>query len=140
MHDHSSIYTSGVGAVISNNTFTGHAAYACAIEVHNDRASITGNRIKGYYKAANIGASDTTFRGNHVYRAANPVDVWSIAPSATRNVTITDNVLNRDRHYWRNVLASIGRKMPTAKYTQQVIREATSTLPFYNIIVHSNHG
>ncbi len=140
MHDHSSIYTSGVGAVISNNTFTGHAAYACAIEVHNDRASITGNRIKGYYKAANIGASDTTFRGNHVYRAANPVDVWSIAPSATRNVTITDNVLNRDRHYWRNVLPRHNLSVPPASYMLRVIRNPTSTLPFYNITIRSNKG
>lgn len=140
MHDHSSIYTSGVGAVISNNTFTGRAAYACAIEVHNDKATITGNRIRGYYKAANIGASDTTFRGNHVSRAANPVDVWSIAPTATRNVIITGNVLNRDRAYWKKVLASLGRRMPAPRYTKQVIREATSTLPFYNITIHGNHG
>ena len=140
MHDHSSIYTSGVESVISNNIFTGHAAYACAIEVHNDKANITGNRISGYYKAANIGASNTIFRGNHVIRAANPVDVWSIAPAPTRNVTITGNVLNRDRAHWKNVLANIGRKMPAPQYTKQVIREATSTLPFYNITVHGNHS
>ena len=139
LHDHSSIYTSGIGTVISNNTFTGRAAYACAIEVHGDKATITGNRISGYYKAANIAASDTTFRGNHVSRAANPIDLWSIAPAATRNVTITGNTLNRDLPHWKNVLAGLGRSMPAPKYTKPVIREATSTLPFHNITIHSNN-
>jgi hypothetical protein len=140
MHDHSSIYTSGIGTVIRNNTFTGRAAYATAIEVHSDKVTVTGNHVRGYYKAANIGASDVTFTGNHVSHAANPVDLWSTAPAATRNVTVTGNVLNRDRAYWKKVLASLGRSMPAPRYTRQVIREAVSTLPFYNITVHGNHA
>jgi hypothetical protein len=138
MHDHSSIYTSGIGTVISGNTFTGSAAYATAIEVHGDRVRVTGNRVSGYYKAANIVAADTLFRGNHVSGAANPVDLWSIAPTALRNVTITGNVLNRNEAYWKSVLARLGRRMPAPRYTRQVIREATSTLPFYNITVRGN--
>jgi hypothetical protein len=138
MHDHSSIYTDGTGAVISNNTFTGHAAYATAIETHGDKATVTGNHVRGYYKAANIVSSDTTFKGNHVTRAANPVDLWSVAPTALHNVKITGNVLNRDRAYWKKALARIGRVIPAPRYTQQVIREASSTLPFHNIDVHGN--
>jgi len=138
MHDHSSIYTDGTGAVISNNTFTGRAAYATAIETHGDNATVTGNHVRGYYKAANIVSSDTTFKGNHVTRAANPVDLWSVAPTALHNVKITGNVLNRDRAYWKKALARIGRVIPAPRYTQQVIREASSTLPFHNIAVHGN--
>jgi hypothetical protein len=140
LHDHSSIYTSGTGTVISNNTFTGRNAYACAIEVHGDKVTITGNRISGYYKAANIAASDTTFRANRVSRAANPIDLWSTAPAATRNVTITGNTLGRDLPHWKNVLAGLARIMPAHKYTKSIIREATSTLPFHNITIHGNHG
>jgi hypothetical protein len=140
MHDHSSTYTSGTGTVIRNNTFTGRAAYATAIEVHGDQVSVTGNRVSGYYKAANIVSSDTTFHGNHVHGAGNPVDLWSIAPTALHNVKVTDNLLNRNRPYWKHVLARLGRTMPAACYTRQVIREAVSTLPFHNITIHGNHG
>src|SRR5258708_33401507 len=96
LHDHSTIYTSGTGTVVSNNTLTGKVMLdAAAIEVHGDKVSVTGNHVRGYYKAANIVASNTTFKGNHVSAAANPVDLWSVAPTALRNVTVTGNVLDR---------------------------------------------
>jgi hypothetical protein len=140
MHDHSTIYTSGTSTRIAGNTFGGRAAYATAIEVHGSDVAVTGNRVSGYYKATNIDASDVTFTRNHVTAAANPVDIWSTAPAATTDVTITGNVLNRDRSYWTTVLHHIGRAMPAPRYTRQVIREAASTLPFHDITVHDNTG
>jgi hypothetical protein len=138
LHDHSSIYTSGTGTTISGNTFAGSAAYACAIEVHGSGAAITGNKVSGYYKAANIVASGVTFTGNRVTSAANPVDLWSVAPTATANVTVTGNVLSINRPYWTTVLHNLGRVIPPASITQQVIFDGSSTLPFSSITVSGN--
>ena len=141
MHDHSTIYTGGIGTVIRHNTFTGTAMVdSAAIEVHGDRASITSNHVSGYYRAANIIASDTRFTGNHVSGAANPVELWSFAPTALRHVAVSGNVLNRHLAYWRGLLARHGLSLAPAKYTRQVIRNPASPLPFYNIAVHDNRG
>ena len=141
VHDHSTIYTGGTGTAIKNNTFTGRDLVdSAAIEVHGDQASITGNRVRGYYKAANIVASDTIFTGNHVSAAANPVDLWSVAPKALRNVTITGNVLGRNLPHWAKVLRNLGGSLPSARFTRQVVRDAHSTLSFHNIKVDGNRG
>jgi len=141
LHDHSTIYTSGTGTVVSNNTLTGKVMLdAAAIEVHGDKVSVTGNHVRGYYKAANIVASNTTFKGNHVSAAANPVDLWSVAPTALRNVTVTGNVLDRNLAHWARILRSLGGSLPASKYTQQVIRDTTSTLPFHHITIRGNRG
>jgi hypothetical protein len=138
MHDHSSIYTSGTGALISGNVFHGTAAYATAIETHGDQAVISGNRISGYYKAANITSSNTSFTDNHVTGAANPVDLWSCSAPGLHDVTVSGNVLNRNLGYWKKVLANLGRAMPAAQYTQQVTKDPSSTFPFTSISIHGN--
>jgi hypothetical protein len=141
LHDHSTIYTSGTSTVISNNTLAGRAAYhSAAIEVHGDGVTVTGNHIRGYYRGVNVVASNATLHRNHVAAAASPVDLWSVAPTALHNVTITGNVLNRDLPYWRHVLARYGAHLPAAKYLRPVTRDETSTLPFRNIVIHDNHG
>jgi hypothetical protein len=141
LHDHSSIYTSGTSTVISNNTLAGQAAYhSAAIEVHGDGVTVTGNRIRGYYRGVNVVASNSVFRGNHVAGAASPVDLWSVAPTALHNVTITGNLLNRNLPFWRHVLARYGAHLPAAKYLRPVTRDEISTLPFRNIVIHGNHG
>ena len=131
-HDHSSIYTSGTGAVISNNTFTGTRDIA-AIEVHGDKAAITGNTIRGYYRGANIVASDTTFTANTITGALGPVDLWSTVAPGLHNVTVTGNTLNQDLH-------SMGLTLPAGVQTQQVFRQPTSTLPFSRITIRGNRG
>ena len=139
LHDHSSIYTSGTGTVISNNTLTGRAAYySAAIEVHGDKVSVTGNHVSGYFRGANIVGSDAKFTGNHISGAGSPVDLWSVAPTALHNVTVTGNVLNRNLPYWRGIVHRLGLRMPAASFTRQVIRDAVSTLSFRNITVHGN--
>ena len=141
MHDHSSIYTSGTSTVISNNTLIGKAAlHSAAIEVHGDGVTVTGNHIRGYYRGVNIVASNSAVKGNHVIAAASPVDLWSVAPTALHNVTVTGNVLNRNLPYWHRALARHGLAMPPARYTRQITRDETSTLPFHNITIHGNHG
>jgi hypothetical protein len=141
LHDHSTIYTSGTATVISNNTLIGRACYHCAaIEIHNDGVTVTGNHVRGYYRAANIVASDTTFTGNHISGAATPVDLWSVAPMALHNVKVTGNVLNRNLPYWHHVLAHYGAHLPPAKYLRQVIRDEASTQSFHNITIHGNRG
>lgn len=138
MHDHSSIYTSGTGTVISGNVFSGTAAYATAIETHGDQVAISANRVSGYYKAANITSSNTSFTGNRVTGGANPVDLWSTSAPGLHDVTVTGNVLNRNLAYWTRVLSSLGRAMPAAQYTQQVTYDPSSAFPFTNISVHGN--
>src|ERR1039457_3482986 len=138
-HDHSSIYTSGTGAVISNNTFTGTRDIA-AIEVHGDKAAITGNTIRGYYRGANIVASDTTFTANTITGALGPVDLWSTVAPGLHNVTVTGNTLNQDLHGWAAYLKTIAIPMPTGVQTQQVFRQPTSTLPFSRITIRGNRG
>jgi hypothetical protein len=139
LHDHSSIYTSGTGTVISDNTLTGRAAYySAAIEVHGDKVSVTGNHVRGYFRGANIVGSDAKFTGNHISGAGSPVDLWSVAPTALHNVTVTGNVLNRNLPYWRGIVHRLGLRMPAASFTRQVIRDAVSTLSFRNITVHGN--
>ena len=138
-HDHSSIYTSGTGAVISNNTFTGTRDIA-AIEVHGDKAAITGNTIRGYYRGANIVASDTTFTANTITGALGPVDLWSTVAPGLHNVTVTGNTLNQDLHGWARYLHSMGLTLPAGVQTQQVFRQPTSTLPFSRITIRGNRG
>jgi hypothetical protein len=138
MHDHSTIYTSGTHTTITANTFTGRAAYATAIEVHGTGVTVTANHITGYYKGANIDGSRVTFTANTITAAANPIDIWSTAPAATTSVTITRNTLNINRPYWTTVLHHIGRTIPAPAYTRQIIRDATSTLPFHHITIHAN--
>jgi hypothetical protein len=139
MHDHSTIYTSGTGTTISGNTFTGSAMYdSAAIEVHGDQASVTGNKVTGYFRAANIVAGDTTFSRNTVTGAGNPVDLWSVVAPGLHDVAVTGNVLNINLPYWAQVIGQMGLPMPPSSETQQVIRDATSTYPFQNITVSGN--
>jgi hypothetical protein len=136
-HDHSSIYTSGTGTTITNNTFTGSHDIA-AIEVHGDRATVTGNTVKGYYRGANIVANDTTFTGNTVTGALGPVDLWSTVAPGLHDVTVTGNTLNQDLSGWASYLKSVGIPMPTAPATQQVFEQPTSTYSFSQITVSGN--
>ncbi len=140
-HDHSSIYTSGTGTTISSNTFTGTAMYnSAAIEVHGDQVSITRNQVRGYYRAINIVSSDTTFSRNTVIGAGNPVDLWSTVAPGLHDVVVSGNALNRDLPFWANLLQQMGLPMPSAHFTTQVIRDATSTFPFQRITIRGNHG
>nr|WP_133999184.1 hypothetical protein [Streptomyces sp. 846.5] len=137
-HDHSSVYTSGTGTEIYGNTFNGNAAVAAAIEVHGDQVNISSNKISGYYRGVNIVASDTTLSNNYVYTSANVVDLWSITAPSLHNVTITQNSIQLDLAYWRQVMQSLGRSMPASTYTQFVIYDANSTYPFTSITISGN--
>ncbi len=140
-HDHSSIYTSGTSTVITGNSFAGVAMYnSAAIEVHGDRATISGNLVRGYYRGANIVCTHTTFSHNTVLGAASPVSLWSVVAPGLSNVAVTNNTLNRDLPYWAGVLRQLGLPMPAARYTQKVIRQASSTFPFSHITVRANRG
>jgi len=140
-HDHSSVYTSGTRTTISGNTFIGTAMYnSAAIEVHGDQVNIVGNKVSGYYRAVNIVSSDTTFSRNTVVGAGNPVDLWSTVAPGLRNVAVSGNVLNRDLRFWSGVLQQMGLTMPSAQFTTQVIRDATSTFPFQQITIRGNRA
>jgi hypothetical protein len=139
MHDHSTIYTSGTGTTISNNTFTGSAMYdSAAIEVHGDQVSVTGNKVTGYFRAANIVCNNATFSKNTITGAGNPVDLWSVVAPGLHDVAVTGNVLNINLMYWAQVIGQMGLPMPPSTETQQVIRDVTSTYPFQNITVSGN--
>jgi hypothetical protein len=136
-HDHSSIYTSGTGATITGNTFTGSHDIT-AIEVHGDQATITGNTITGFYRAVNIVASDTTFTSNTVTGALGPVDLWSIEAPGLHNVTVTGNTLGQDLPGWASYLKTVAIPMPTGTQTQQVFQAPTSTYPLSQITISGN--
>jgi hypothetical protein len=138
-HDHSSIYTSGTDTTIRNNTFTGLHDIA-AIEVHGDQATVTGNTVRGYYRGANIVASDTTFTRNTVLGAVGPVDLWSTVAPGLHDVVVSGNRLNRDLRGWARYLLTVGIPMPAAPQTSQVFRQPTSTFPFWQITVRGNRG
>ena len=138
LHDRSSIYASGAGTVISDNTLIGAAACCSAgpIEVRSDQVRLAGDPREQLLPGPNIMFSDTTLAGN--CRRGHPVGLWSVAPTALHNVTVTGNVLNRDLPGWKAIVQRLGLRMPAAAYTQQVIRDAASTLHFQNITVHAN--
>jgi hypothetical protein len=139
MHDHSTVYTSGTGTTISGNTFTGSAMYdSAAIEVHGDQVTVTGNKVSGYFRAANIVASDTAFTGNTITAAGNPVDLWSVVSPGLSNVAVTGNTLNINRPYWNHVIAQMGLPTPPTTETQPVITDSTSTYPMRNVTVSGN--
>jgi hypothetical protein len=139
MHDHSTVYTAGTGTTISNNTFTGSAMYdSAAIEVHGDQVGVTGNKVTGYFRAANIVSNDTTFSHNTVTGAGNPVDLWSVVAPGLHDVAVTGNVLNRDLPYWARVLARRGLPMRPPQETRQVIKDATSAFPMSQITIRGN--
>lgn len=137
-HDTSTIYTSGTGTTISNNTMVGTSMRAsAAMEVHGSQVKATGNSIRGYLKAINVVASQTNFSGNNVTDALNPVDLWSIVAPGLTDVTITNNYLGRNLHYWSKIY---GASMPNAQYTQTVVRDPSSKFRFTNITVSGNRG
>jgi Pectate lyase superfamily protein len=137
-HDTSTIYTSGTGTTISDNTMVGSSMRAsAAIEVHGSQVKATGNSIRGYLKAINVVASQTNFSGNNVTDALNPVDLWSIVAPGLTNVTIRNNYLGRNLSYWSKIY---GASMPSAQYTQMVVRDPSSKFPFTNITVSGNRG
>jgi hypothetical protein len=137
-HDTSTIYTSGTGTTISDNTMAGRSMRAsAAIEVHGSRVKATGNRIRGYLKAINVVAAQTNFSGNDVTGALNPVDLWSIAAPGLTDVTITNNYLGRNLRYWSGIY---GASMPAGKYTRMVVRDPSSKFPFTNIKISGNRG
>ena len=138
-HDHSSIYTSGTGATISNNTFTGSHDIT-AIEVHGNLASVTGNTVSGYYRGINIVCNNTTFSGNTIKGALNPVDLWSIVAPGLHDVTVTNNTLNQNLSDWARYLPTVRIPMPPTQALQQVVEQSTSTYPFTAITVSGNHG
>lgn len=136
-HDHSSIYTSGTGATITSNTFTGSHDIT-AIEVHGDQAAITGNTVRGFYRGVNIVASDTTFTKNTITGALGPVELWATEAPGLHNVTVTGNTLNQNLADWASYLKTVHIPMPTGVPTQQVFDAPTSTFPFSQITVSGN--
>lgn len=140
-HDHSTIYTDGVRTTVTANRFHGASLFdSAAVETHGSYVSIKGNRISGYYRGTNIVSSSTTFSGNKVIAAGNPVALWSMVPPGLTQVTVIGNRLNRDLPHWQRVYAHFGSVFPSARYTQMVIRNPTSTYPFHDIVVSGNHG
>jgi hypothetical protein len=140
-HDHSTIYTSGTGTAIVYNSFHGTGLFdSAAIETHGSHATIKGNRISGYYRGANIVSSYTTFSGNEVRAAGNPVALWSVQAPGLTHVTVAGNLLARNLPYWKQVYAHFGASLPPAKYRQMVIRNPTSKYPFHDIVVKGNRG
>jgi len=138
-HDHSSIYTSGTGATISGNKFTGSYDIT-AIEVHGNQATITGNTISGFYRGVNIVANNTTFTGNTITGALGPVDLWSTVAPGLHNVTVTGNKLNQNLAGWARYLQTVSIPMPPAQSQQQVFDAPSSTYPFTAITVSGNHS
>jgi hypothetical protein len=122
---------------ISGNTFTGSHDIT-AIEVHNDKATITGNTISGYYRGVNIVASDTTFTGNTITGSLGPVELWATAAPGLSNVTVTGNTLGQDLPGWALYLKTVHMPMPTGTETQQVFQAPTSTFPFSQITISGN--
>lgn len=140
-HDHSTIYTAGTGTTIAHNGFRGTGLFdSAAIETHGSNATIRGNRISGYYRGANIVSSYTTFSGNEVRAAGNPVALWAVQAPGLTHVTVAGNLLARDPTYWKRVYAHFGASLPPARYRQMVIRNPTSSYPFYDIVVQGNRG
>src|SRR6266704_1853970 len=136
-HDHSSVYTSGTGTTITNNTFSG-SYDVTAIEVHGDQATVTGNKISGYDRAINVVCSDTTFSKNTVTGALGPVDLWSIVAPGLHDVAVTGNTLSQDLTGWSRQFRSLGLPMPSAPATQQVFDDISSTYPFVRITISGN--
>jgi hypothetical protein len=137
VHDHSTVYTSGVATTISDNRFAGTAMqHSAAIEVHGTGATITGNHVHGYYRGANIVCSQTTFRDNKVTGAASPVDLWSVTAPGLHQVRITHNTLGRNLRYWARLLGGL----PPPAYTRPVIEDSSSTFPFRQITIVGNRG
>lgn len=140
-HDHSSIYTSGTGTIISNNRLTGTALFgSAAIEVHGSRVSITGNHVAGYPRGVNIVASHATVTGNEVAGAQSPVDLWSVESPGLRHVVVTGNTLGRNLRYWARVYRQHGRSLPPAPYCRKIITDQTSTFPMRDITARGNRG
>lgn len=140
-HDQSSIYTSGTHTTIMGNTLTGKSMFgAAAIEVHGTGVSVRGNWVSGYARGANIAASHTSFTGNTVTGALNPVDLWSVTAPGLSSVQVTGNKLGRNLPYWKGVYQAHGRAMPTAQYTAMVIRDESSAFGFSMIVVGDNKG
>jgi len=140
-HDQSSIYTSGRDTRIQGNTLSGTSMFGSAgIEVHGSSVTVTGNKVSGYPRGANIVASHTAFTGNTVTGALNPVDLWSVTAPGLTGVQVTGNTLGRDLGYWKRVYAARGRAFPAAMYTQMVIRDGSSAQPFRAIVVRGNRG
>ena len=138
-HDHSSVYTSGTGTTITNNTFSG-TYDVTAIEVHGDQATVTGNNISGYDRAINVVCSDTTFSKNTVTRALGPVDLWSVVAPGLHDVAVTGNTLSQDLTGWARQFKSLGLPMPSAPATQQVFQDVSSTYPFVRITISGNRS
>jgi hypothetical protein len=140
-HDHSSVYTAGRHTRIVQNVFTGRSVYSsAAIEIHGDGATVTGNRISGYPRGANIACSHAVFSGNTIRGALSPVDLWSVASPGLSHATVTHNTLGRDLRHWARVYRQHGSSLPAAKYTRMVIRDELSAYPFSHITVAHNHG
>ncbi len=138
-HDHSSVYTSGTGTMITNNTFSG-SYDVTAIEVHGDQATVTGNNISGYDRAINVVCSDTTFSKNTVTRALGPVDLWSVVAPGLHDVAVTGNTLSQDLTGWARQFKSLGLPMPSAPATQQVFQDVSSTYLFVRITISGNRS
>jgi hypothetical protein len=137
VHDHSSIYTSGITTTIRNNSLSGTKLYhSAAIEVHGQDVDIAGNHVRGYYRGVNIASSRTTFSHNEIRGALNPVDLWSIVAPGLSSVAVTHNTLNRNLAYWARLLGSV----PSAAYTREVIRDSSSSFPFRGIRIAGNSG
>ncbi len=138
-HDHSSIYTSGTGATISGNTFTGSYDIT-AIEVHGNQATVTGNTVSGYYRGINIVANNTTFTGNTVTGTVGSVELWSTVAPGLHNVTVTGNTLRQNLTGWARYLQTLNKPMPPVQQEQQVFDAPTSTYPLTAITASGNHS
>ncbi|MEV6872102.1 right-handed parallel beta-helix repeat-containing protein [Amycolatopsis sp. NPDC051128] len=134
-HDHSSIYTNSQYVTIAGNYFVGTDVTGAAIETHGAYAQITGNRVYGYYRGANIVSTYTVFSGNAVFCGVNLVALWSLAPEGLHDVEVRDN---RNYYplpaYWQ---ALIGLKVP-AQYLQSVIYVPGAQVPFVRISIAGN--
>lgn len=110
-HDHSTIYTSCDGTIISGNKFRGvlgGLGAASAIETHGPNQVVTGNRVHDFYRAMNITGVESRQSRNVVVtdnicrNVMVGIDLWSYAGSngGLYSCRIEGNVIDIVRDPW----------------------------------------
>ena len=140
-HDHSTIYVTATGQVITGNVFRGvpgGLGATTAIETHGAMQVVTGNRVRDYFAGMNItGVAKAGSRGivvadNVLSGVMIGIALWSYAGDngGLEDCTVAHNAIVIDRDPWLGFGASA---LPAG-----IMISPTNTATISGLMVHGN--
>ena len=140
-HDHSTIYVTATGQVVTGNVFTGvrgGLGATTAIETHGAMQVVTGNRVRDYFAGMNItgvakaGSRGVVVANNVLSGVMIGIALWSYAGGngGLEDCAVSHNTIIIDRDPWLGFGASA--------FPAGIMISPTNTATIQDLLLHGN--